>query len=241
MITLTTQEIQTLRTALEVCKLLEIDGVVIDEGKIRGAKPSLDAAIISEIDLDLPAELRLGIGRTKELEKRLALFQGTQVTCEIKANDSNDATLLALAAGKVKVQFRCTSPKLMRYPKSNDDPAHAVIKLTRDEAQQVSRAAKTLGAEHLIVHVTGNGVTRLECADSSNDRFEMELATPAAFMSEEAGFVQTYLASLLLSVIDQIAKDSEEVDLVIGEGGSATALVKGHTVAVFPQISGGEE
>lgn len=236
---LTLKDVEELKAILAACKVIGVDGVVIHEGKARGAKPTLDAAILSETKLSISEALRIGIGRVAELEKRLAIFQD-QVEIEGKSNEAGDVSLLTLTAGKAKVQFRCTSVNLMKYPKENSDPPFAVITLPRAEVSQVSRAVKTLGAETVVLQLGRDGVVKLECADSANDRFNVELTNKAEFIGAADSAVQTYLADLFISLLDATSQQGD-ASLVLGEAGSITATAKGHTLMVFPQITGEED
>lgn len=237
---LTQKDIEELRTILSVCKTLGIEGIVLNEGRVRGAKPSLDVAIISDSNLSIPAALRLGIGRVAELDKRLGIF-GPDVSIEGKSNDAGDVTLLSMSQGKTKLQFRCTSSALMRAPKSNDDVPVCTVQITKAEAALISKAVKTLGSETIVLHVNRVGAAKLECTDSANDKFEIELSQQVKYADEEQSLVQTYLAGLFVDVVDGGAKDAEEIELVVGEVGSITTKLKGHTVMVMPQITGEEE
>lgn len=232
---LTHKDVEELKTILAACKVIGVDGVVIHEGKARGAKPSLDAAILSEAKLSISEALRIGIGRVSELEKRLAIFQD-QVEIEGKSNEAGDVSLLTLSANKTKVQFRCTSVNLMRYPKENQDSPLVIITFPRAEVLQISKAVKTLGAETVVLQVSRNGVIKLECADSSNDRFNIELSTTAEFVDDADGIVQTYLADLFISLLEASAQ-AGDASLVLGHEGSITATAKGHTLIIFPQIT----
>ena len=235
------KDIEELKSILAACKVIGVDGIVITEGRASGAKPSLDAAIISNTNLSISEALRIGIGRVAELEKRLAIFSGN-LEIEGKSNEAGDVSLLTLSSGKSKVQFRCTSAALMKYPKSNDDPVFGRISLSRDEATQLSKATKTLSSETVVLHVARTGTVTLECVDSSNDKFVIELSKPIEFEDEGESMVQTYLAGLLVDVLDaavkDLSKDDDAVTLTLGEAGSVTAKVKKQTVIVFAQISG---
>lgn len=237
---LTTKDAENLRSILSACKVIGVDGIVIYEGMARGAKPSLDAAIISQAGLSISEDLQLGIGRVAELEKRLAIFPG-EVEIEGKVTDTGNVTMLTISSGKSKVQFRCTSSALMKYPKSNEDPLLGTVFLNRSEVSQLSKAAKTLGAETVVLQVSRTGAVRLECLDSSNDRFDIELERQFEFEGEKESAVQTYLAGLFVDVLDASAKESEEIAFQLGEGGSITALAKGHTLLIMPQITTGED
>jgi len=232
-------DIDELKSILAACKIVGVDGIVIHEGQARGAKPSLDAAILSPANFSFSSDLRIGIGRCGELEKRLNIFSGP-VDIEGKVNDAGDVSMLTLSSGKTKVQFRCTSANLMKYPKKNEDQPVVMITFSKAEVQQANRAVKTLGAENIVIQVTRAGVVNLECFDASNDKFTIELAKAAEFVEDAEGVVQTYLGGLLVDVLDAACKDSEETTIVLGEAGSITATAKGHTLLIMSQINGEE-
>ena len=93
----------------------------------------------------------------------------------------------------------------------------------------------------MVLHVSRAGVARLECTDSANDKYEIELSQQVKYADEEQSFVQTYLAPLFVDVMDSGAKETEEIDFIVGEVGSITAQLKGHTVMIMPQITGEDE
>lgn len=235
----TPTDIAELRKVLAACKTLEIEGVVLYEGLARGAKTSLDAAIISKTEFSIPPELRIGIGRVAELDKRLSAF-GADATIELKTNE-NDVTLMTIVSGKTKLQYRCTSTRLMQYPKENADEPAATVTLTRDEVTQLVRAIKTISPEAITLQITRSGTARIECVDSTNDKFETELSSQVKYADEEDSHVNSYLAGHFLNVIDSAAKDSEEIALVVGQSGSVTSTVKGQTIIIFAQVDGESE
>jgi hypothetical protein len=232
-------DIDQLKSILSTCKLVGVDGIVIHEGLARGAPVSLNAAILTEAKMSFSPDFRIGIGRVSELEKRLNIFSGP-VEIEGKVNDKGDVSMLTLSSGKTKVQFRCTSASLMTYPKVNEDQPVAMITFTKTEVQQANKAVKTLGATDIVIQISRTGVAKLECSDSANDRFDVELATEVEFVEDAESIVQTYLASILVDVLDAACKNSEEITIVLGEAGSITAVANGHTLLVLPQINGEE-
>lgn len=236
---LTPEDVIVLKSILEACKVLGIEGIVINEGFVRGAKPSLDAAIISEAKLSISPALKIGIGRVAVLDKRLAIF-GPNVSVEGKSSETGDVSLLTMTEGKTKMQFRCTSASLMKYPKSNDDVTIATITLTRAEVSQISKAVKVLSAETIVFRVNRTGVAWLECVDSANDKFEIELSNQVKYADKEDSLVQTYLAGMFVDVIDSAIRELEEISFTIGEVGSITAILKGHTIMIMPRLTGDE-
>ena len=235
----TANDVTTLKNLLAVAKSIGVDSMVITDEKARGA--SADTAILTECHFSFDKEIKIGIGRVSELEKRFALF-GDDVSIETKLNDKNETTTLMLSGGKSKGQYRCASERLIRYPKSKhpDDEVVVVVSLSKAEIGQVNKATKTFGAETVVIQVMKNGDTRVECQDpSTNDKFSLDLENQAEFIGDEDSAVRTYRAVALCSIMDHAAKESEKVDLLLGSIGSAELTIKGKTVLVMPQI--GEE
>lgn len=232
-------DIVELKSILSACKLVGVDGVVIHEGLARGAPPSLNSAILTEAKLSISPDLRIGIGRVSELEKRLNIFSGP-VEIEGKANDKGDVSMLTISSGKTKVQFRCTSASLMTYPKVNEDQPIAMITFNKNEVQQLNKAVKTMAATDIVIQISRAGVVKLECSDATNDRFDIELGQEVEFVEDADSVVQTYVASILVDVLDAACKNLEEITILLGEAGSITATANGHTLLVLPQINGEE-
>lgn len=231
---ITNNDLETLRTAFQLCRTAGIDAVVVTDGMIRGLTPSTKMAIFTPAEFSFPKDVKIGIGRINELEKRLNIF-GDAVEGEAKLNDSNEVSLLTIGAGRSKVQFRCTSEKLIKYPKSNDDEPVALITLTKAELQQVSRAIKTLGAETLTIGVKRSGEVVIECTSPTNESFVAEVAASADFQNDPQGVVHIYEGDRLAVVFDTAARDAEEVSMVIGEFGSITLEIKGNTIVALPE------
>lgn len=236
---LTTNDIEKLRTALAAAKVISSDVAVIGDGKILGANAQKDAAIMSELQLSIPIEAKIGIGRLQELDKRLALF-GESLEAELKQNDRGDVISITLMSGRSKMQFRCTSLNMLekKYPKQNEDTPVVIVTLLKNEISQVSRAAKTLGAETIVIKVASSGAVHIECVDSNNDQFVINPEKQAEFVDEADTVVFVYSADRLTSLLDAGSKDYDEMALVIGEYGSLTGIIKGHSLIIMPQATG---
>lgn len=236
---LTSLDIQSIRSALHACKVVGIELAVMTNRKIMGVNDKKDAAIISELKLSISPDLKIGIGRLMEFEKRMNLFPES-MEAELRVNDDNEVTLITLSAGRSKMQFRCTAMSLLdkKYPQANADVPHVVVELSRQEAMQLVKAAKSLSAENVIVKCGKNKEVRIECSDSNNDQYAVILEKEASFVEQEESVVFIYNAERFTSVVDAISRDTEEISLIIGEGGSLTAEVKNHSLIVMPQATG---
>jgi hypothetical protein len=230
-----TTDVEKLRSIIGLCRSVGIEVVVFQDNKVLGANEARNLAIISEHDIPLAASM--GIGRVSELDKRLAMFDSP--VAEVKVTDRGEVAILTLKSGKMKAQFRCTSLTMLerRYPKTNEDPAFAAITLPKIEVAQFSRAVKTFGSAKVVLKIDRSGLVRLECNDSVNDLFTLDLEHPASFLGEEEGAVFSYSAGNFTQVIDLGAKEQDEVTMVMGESGSLTTLVRGHTLVIAPNVN----
>lgn len=236
---LTTTDIANLRSALSASRVIGIELAVLRDGKILGVNDKRDAAIISQLKLSCPSEIKVGIGRVDELTKRISLF-GEGAEAELKVNDKSEVSQITFSAGRTKLQFRCTSMALLdkKYPQENADPEAVVAHFTRDEVTQLSQGARTLGAENIVIRVSSSGETYVECTDSNNDRFALTLELPAEFVASPESIVFVYRAELLSALLSSAAKDLDRIAVVIGEGGSLTCVLREHTLIIMPQATG---
>lgn len=239
---LSATDINNLRQGLAAAKIIGTDLAVLADGKIMGSNEKRDAAIISELKLSVPATTRIGFGssRLQEFEKRLALF-GEQVEAELKINESTgDVSLITLQSGRSKVQFRCTSLSLLhrKYPQENVDEPHAVVFFTKAEIAQLTRAAKTLGAETIVIKVSGDASVHVECADSNNDQFVVGLEKAGEFVNDPEPTVFIYNADRLCALLDAGAKEYDTMAVAIAAGGSLTGIVRSYTLIIMPQTNG---
>lgn len=234
---LASNEVEKLKSIIALCRQVGIEVVVIAEGKVLGANEARNLAIISETDFIQSTGLKLGIGRVSELEKRLSLFSEADAT--IKSTDKGEISVITLSSGRTKAQFRCTGMALLerRYPRGNNDEQHVVVTLSKNEVSQFTKAARVFSSAKVVMKVDAVGTCRIECADSVNDQFVMDLEKPVSFVAEDDAAVFTYVANNFCQAIDLAAKDLDEVDLVIGKAGSITVLVKGHTLVLAPSVN----
>jgi len=99
------------------------------------------------------------------------------------------------------------------------------------------KGAKTFGASTVVVKVDRSGLVRLECTDSVNDQFTMDIEAAADFVDEAEPAVFTYNADNFCLLVDMASKELDTASLVVGEAGSLTTIVKGHALVITPGIN----
>lgn len=234
---MTADDVLKIKSAIAIARIAGIDAIVITNNIVAGLLPSTKLALISTMKFSFDPALKIGIGRIAELEKRLSIFGSTELEIEGKGTDAGEISVLNISAGKSKVQFRCTSERMIKYPKGNDDPAIAVVTGTKAEIQQIARAAKTLGAETITLAIGRTAAVKFECSSPTNEMFSTELAAAAVFENDQQAIVHIYEADRLAAVLDAAVRDADELSIVVGEFGSLTIAIKGHTLIAMPEAN----
>lgn len=233
------KHVEDLKSVLSIARALGIEAIVITDGLVSGITSDHKSAIISSIDIGIDKNLKLGIGRIGELEKRLALFGG-ESTIEGRLKE-HDVLMLTIAEGRSKIQYRCTSERLIKYPKENVDPDQYLVVLTKGEAVQLSKAVRTLGAETVVLKIGRDGTVGFECIDPQNEQFSIDLSLKADFIGDVTPTVVTYRSTYFTTMLELVAKGAEKIELAVGESGSATGIASGFSIISFPHVTGEED
>lgn len=230
-------DFETLRTMFAVCRIAGVDAVVISEGFARGLSSTGKIALLSPLTLSASETIPIGIGRIGELEKRLSIFGG-EITgrCSLSA-DGTTVSSIKIQSGRSSVDFRCTAAKLIPFAKSNADTEDVLIRASRAEISQLARAVKSLNPETLTIALSKSGEVRIECSSDTNERFDTVLTTSAEFLTNAQNLVNIYEADRLSSLLDAAARDADEVQIVLGAGGTLTLSVKGQILVVIPNAN----
>jgi hypothetical protein len=233
---LTHEDLLRIRSAFSVCRSGGIEAVVISEGQIRGISVTGKAAIISKLGVST-GDTRIGVGRISDLEKRLGIFTG-EILAEGTVNQNNDCSLLSIKAGRSSIQFRCTAEKFIKYPKSMSDDAVCSFSMSKSEVQQLARAVRTLGAEIITFQFKKTDKSiHIESTSATNETFKTVLEGSADFEGEAQNIVHTYEGNCLSTMLDSAARDADAVDAVLGEAGSLTIIINGHTMVMMPEAN----
>lgn len=229
-------DVEQLRSILTLCKTVGIDSIVLANGKVMGAASSKKLAVISPSTLVPEGQPAIGIGRLVDLEKRLALFSD-KVSISGETGRSGEMMRLTMSAGRTKAQFRCSATTMIKHPKENADVRLVTVTMTKTEVAHLVAAAKTFGAETIMFKISSAGDVHIECVDSTNDQFSTDTEAKAEFEDEGESVLFTYLVSYLATVLTVGTRDAESIDLVFGQAGSITVLIKGYSLMIMPNIN----
>lgn len=237
---LTATDNQKLRAAFAACRVADIDLAVISEGLIRGLSESKNAAIFSPLELSIETDIAWGITRLSELSKRLELF-GDDILIEGELNASKKVKKIGIKGKAGKIDFRCTDIALLerKYPKAHSEQCGTVITMTKPEVALMVKGVKTLKAEQVTIQVKRDGLVHIEAVDSSNDRFEIDLSTPAEFVDEPVGSVFSYNTSstgVFLNLVEHTVREADSTTLQVMRSGNVGLKIYGHDILAIPRI-----
>jgi hypothetical protein len=237
---LSAQDTQFLQSILATCAALDIDSIIIDEGKVRGINAPKSAALISAFNIPSFPQ-KIGLSHLGSLKSRLDLFAGNAATViDAKETDRGEINSLDISAGRSKVQFRCTSAILIKAPKViNDEPAFSLF-ITKSENKMLLDAIRVMGAKRIVLTVRKDRAVAFELSDASNNAFKIDLETPCERLGEETDSVVHYYEA---GVFAAVLKNNGEQDtsLEVGEAGSVKISVNGHSITLLSVIDADED
>lgn len=240
---LTSTDVQKLRAGLAAARLAGVANVVITNGYIAGVHEGHIAAIYSPIELSIDREISFGIMKLSDFEKRLNLF-GDDVLVEGEVADNKNVRKLNIRGKAGKIDFRCTSERLITYPKSNMDEPSIVLTLTKPEIALIARGAKTLGASHLTLQVKRDGTVHIECSDTNQDVFAADVAGVAEFVGDAHPYVNRFDATnngAFLPLLEHMVKDKDDATVYITQTGNISLKAFGHDVFAVPMAQHGDD
>jgi len=231
--------------ALEACRLLSIEEIVIENGMVRGLSADHTAAVLSTKCPDMFGPV--GITRVGTLFSRLGaiLKSGGSVEVEVKPTTGEVFQIVGRGKGS-SIDFRCASAKKVKAPSEIDDEPARALTFTQEEIASISQGTRMMGAKSFSLRRM-NGRTTAKCMDPTGDVFTATLVSDVVPFDVGAPTdfqeFRYRTESLLAPFKHMTAKDDTlPITAVMGDGGSLRFLVNGHEVVVLPENeSSGEE
>lgn len=210
-----------------------IENVVFEDGYVRGVNPEKTFAIISNTNVPKFPQ-KIGISRVSTLASRLAVFKGKDPIIEARETERGEIAMLDITAGRSKVQFRCTSTMLIKFPKGEFNDARAnVITLTKEEIKTILDAIRVMSCKKVTMSIRKSGEVKFDIPDESNDTFTVTLCT--GVKSDSDSVVHYYQSTVFVALLKS-KLDNDTTTLDIGEMGTILTTINDHSVAVLPQI-----
>lgn len=230
---LDTPTINYIVNILRVCKVLDIDSVIIEPGKIRGMHPDKTVALIHADNVPALPFGSIGLSRLADLQSRLDIAssqEGFFVDVVVKPETAYAFSLTIKAKG-TKIDYRCADPIRIEAKRTLNDVMQSKVTLNENVVTMLQKGISAMHAAKVTLLSNSEGVS-FELVDVSNDVFKYAFPEPVESLVGETDvkFAHKYNAKLLLSVI----KDNPTGTFEVGAGGALKILVSGLTVYLAP-------
>lgn len=245
---LTPESVLQLEKILATCALVDIDTLIIEHNpvngpSVRGVNENKSCVIISSglqaknagniptLSDSTTESLTLGLSRLSSLNARLSLFKADpETTVNLKENDKCEVSSIDISSPTAKVQFRCTSPALIKAPKKINDIEKYSLILDRDQIPFILSGAKAMSAKRAVIVSKKDG-TFFEFTDTNQDTFSIRVAD--AF---DEVFAHHFPADVFLPLLRAAINNEGDIILSIGEIGTVKFIINGYPLTILPQV-----
>lgn len=234
---LTTTDISALKNILSIADLIGVEALVIEAGKVSGINPDKTALILSDQNIPvLDESVKLGLSRLKELRSRLDLFAiDGNLSIDLKENTKKEISQIELKGTGASVQYRCTSPNVIKYPKNVVDDVVRTLTIQKAQAQLILNAGKVMGADNISFTFKKKDEVQVEFTDSTQDTFSLTLLDPSVKVDESDSNVVYFVFNVFAPLLRTAIIDADSIIVQIC-GSSALITVAGHDVRLMAQV-----
>ena len=232
---LTQTDVDNLQSILITCGIGNVESFIIENGTLRGMNEEKSFAIISDHKIPNFTQ-KVGISRLQSLRQRMDLFAGTEYSIDAKETERGEISLLDIAAGKSKAQFRCTSTVLIKAPSAINDELLSRVTVTKDEMKLILNAMKVMGGKKVVLTIKKDETVQFQIADATNDSFTTIVQNKVEALIDGDGDSVThyYPADVFSAVMRALGTDDIVFD--VGARGIIRAAINGHAITLLPQI-----
>ena len=217
--------IKFLSDAVHTADSVNIPNIVIDEDGLRGLDPNDKLVVILKpvIDIDLPFE-SLALGDVSRFLQRLNIHNsnnGSEIL--IDKNDNGGVKSLKFKSKNLSIDYRCVKSSLFNkiIPKRVNDQSIGVIELNDDVIDMLKKGFATMKCETVLFYKpkdTDEIQFIMKDDTKSEFTYDIELPFKQDDPSDEITFANNYPIKTIMAAL----KDSDTMEIVIGENGSLT-------------------
>lgn len=234
---LKTDDITALKNILAACNVGAIDGILIEDGIIRGANETKSFAIISRLNVPEFGK-KIGMTRLNVLKARLDVFVNKEIVINAVESPRDEISSLEISAGKSKVQFRCTSTAFFnkKVPIAINDITEFAFSLSPDDCRAVLDAVRVMGAKQVVMQINADdNIVSFEIVDDCNEVFRIDTDVQIIADTDTRNAVHCYPSEVFCNVLK--STKGENLPVVIGAKGTFKSVVFGHEVVLMPQVN----
>lgn len=226
---LSTEVIQHIKNAVTTAKLLNMEGICIDDGLIRATREDKRVLIIHPNDIDLPFD-SIGIARIPQFLSRIGIIsESTDASIECSTEDDIVRTLVMKCPG-TKVDFKCTNPSQIVAFRKLNDPIRHTITISLETLAMMRKSETAMKAEFVTIVSDDDGV-HFEMCDINSDIFKHNMDTKVDCVDcVDTKFAFRYDTKLLTTLLR-----TADTTVNIAEQGTLIITINGITIYIIPK------
>lgn len=217
---LTTKEIEFIQGVISTAKLVDIESVIIEPGKIRGIDENHTVVMFQDNGVMDMSFGSIGLNRLDTFNSRLVLVKdqpkfeveaitvGEDVNIGFDVYDSNIhkkppmwIRSINMKANKTKIEFRGASPQTIRAPKERSGVARYKIDINPELVNMIQKGQSAMKTKDVTFKGNENGVLMI-ISDDNGDNLEYKFTDFIHSLdgSNVPSFSYTYPTNLVLSI-----------------------------------------
>ncbi len=225
--------IEHISNVVKTAKLVGIDGLKLEPDFIGGLDEG-NTTYITQLENipDMPFAA-MCIKNLNVFQSRFEIARKQDNFEMIATIDDNEFVRSVLMKGKgTKIDFRCSTPKQVKAPKSFKSPLINRVKLTGETVMLLQQAIASMSSD-LVTIISNNGVS-FEIVDVNNDVFKhnFEFDVESLDGEDNTTFAHRYPAKKLLGLF----KLDPTATFDIATTGRLCIKVNGFDVTILPQV-----
>lgn len=212
---------------VQTAKLVNIDSVIIEEGRLRGIDENRTVVLFHEdgsINLGVGS---LGMTRIDTLLSRLNLVMGYDdfsVDATVDP-EKNFIRSLTMKAKRSRVQYRCADPSHISAPRVINDIMKASVVFPQPDIVLLKDGAKAMGNAEFVTIKNDKDQVMFEIEDINGDVFDRVFAKGV-----QHDFSHKYPIRTLLALL------SNGGQFEIGQKGMLKVIKEGLSVLILPRV-----
>lgn len=222
-----------IKNVVETARLVGIDNIVIEPGKVRAINDEKSVVLFQEEDVP-DMDFEVGLNRIGVFLSRLEVARTQDnFMIDVKTDDQGVfARSFAMSAKGFKVDYRCANPKTIAAPKKINDEMLYKIQLTPQAVYMLQKGQSAMSAEPVSLICNPDGVT-FEFVDVNSDKFSYTFTDEVTAAKDASdSFTYKYPIKILLPLF----KHNAESTFQIGRKGMLNIVVNNLNVYVLPQV-----
>ena len=229
------QSLAYITNVVNTARLVDIDDVIIEPGKIRAINEDKTVVLLQDENVPEMPFNSIGLNRINVFLSRLGIAKTQEdFAVTVQVDDNNEFARGLVMSGKgVKVDYRCANPRTIQAPKNVNDTLTYRIRITPEAVYLLEKGRTAMGADTVSLISNDKGVT-FELIDVNSDKFSHTFTDEVETLSDEADttFVHKYPVAILLALF----KDNPEGTFSIGKKGILSIVVNHLNIFVLPQV-----